>query len=382
SVHAFATDPTKGLFILVILTVAIAGSLALFAWRAPSMRSEGVFQPVSREGALVYNNLLLTVAAGVVFVGTMAPLVREYIDGAKISVGAPFFDMVFTPFMVLLFLGLPIGALMSWKRADFARVTRRLWWAAGASLALGGIVWGFQTGSALLAPVGLAVAAWMVMGVAVELIERAGWPRTGALAGLGRLARLPRSDWGKWIAHAGLAVMAAGIAAITAWEQERITLMSPGEEIEISGFTLAFDGVEDLPFGAPFAVAGCGVGQDAWLKGEEGRNFSTLLGRFTLSRGGAVVDTLCPEKRSYPVTRQPTTEAAIDSTLWRDVYVVLGDRQRDGDAYTVRAYVKPLAVWIWLGALIMSIGGLVSLTDQRYRVGAVKRRAAAGAVPA
>ncbi|MEM9784635.1 MAG: heme lyase CcmF/NrfE family subunit, partial [Pseudomonadota bacterium] len=384
SVHAFATSPTKGLFILLIMMIAVVGSLTLFAWRAPAMRSEGVFQPVSREGALIYNNLLLAVSTGVVFVGTMAPLVREYIDGAKISVGAPFFDLVFTPFMVVLFLALPLGAMMSWKRADLGRVMSKLWWAGAASLALGGIIWGLQSGDALLAPVGLALAAWMVLGVVVELVERAGLPRAGLQGAATRLLRLPRAEWGKWIAHAGLAVMVAGIAAITAWEDERIQLARPGDVIEVGGFELRFDGVEELGFGAPFAVAGCGVGQDAWLKGDEGRNFDTQLGRFTLLRDGRLVDTMCAEKRAYPVAQTPTTEAAIDSTLLRDVYVVLGDRQRGGDgAWAVRAYVKPLAVWIWFGALIMGIGGIVSLTDQRYRVGAVKRvRAVGGNVPA
>ncbi|MEM6676476.1 MAG: heme lyase CcmF/NrfE family subunit [Pseudomonadota bacterium] len=380
SVHAFATDPTRGVFILGILAIAVLGSLALFAWRAPSMRSEGVFQPVSREGALVYNNVVLAASAGMVFVGTLAPLFREYIDGTKISVGAPFFDLVFTPFMVILFLALPLGALMSWKRADFGKVVSRLWWAGAAALAIGGIVWGLQTGTALLAPVGLALAAWMVLGVVVELGERAGLPKADPLTALRRLARLPRAEWGKWLAHAGLAVTTAGIAAITAWEQERIVLAEPGEIIEVGSYGLRFDGVDEIPLGAPFLVAGCEVGQDAWLKGDEGRNFSTAMGRFTLLSDGEPVSTLCAEKRFYPVARTPTTEAAIDSNLWRDVYVVLGDKQVEGTAWTVRAYEKPLAIWIWWGAVIMSIGGLVSLTDGRYRVGAIsKRRQAAPA---
>ncbi|MEO1530542.1 MAG: heme lyase CcmF/NrfE family subunit [Pseudomonadota bacterium] len=382
SVHAFATDPTRGVFILGILAVAILGSLALFAWRAPGMRSEGVFRPVSREGALVANNLLLAVATGVVFVGTLAPLFREYIDGAKISVGPPFFDMAFTPFMVMLFLVLPLGALMSWKRADMGRVLSRLWWAAGAALAVGGIAWGLQSGAALLAPVGLALAAWMALGVIVELGERAGLPKASAGQAMQRLWRLPRAEWGKWLAHAGLAITVAGIAAITAWEEERILLMEPGEAIEIGGYNLRFDGVDQLPVGAPFEVATCEIGQDAWLKGGEGRNFSTAIGRFTLLDDDRPVGALCAEKRFYPVARTPTTEAAIDSTLLRDIYIVLGDKQAVGDAWTVRAYAKPLAVWIWLGCVVMSIGGVVSLTDRRYRVGAVTKRARAEAAPA
>ncbi|MBK0398966.1 heme lyase CcmF/NrfE family subunit [Limibaculum sp. M0105] len=382
SVHAFATDPDRGVFILAILAVATVGSLTLFAWRAPSMKADGMFRPFSREGALIYNNLMLAVAAAVVFAGTLAPLVREFVDGAKISVGAPFFDLAFTPFMVMLFVALPLGSIMAWKRADFGRVVSRLWWAAALSLALGGIIWGLQSGDALLAPVGLALGAWMVLGSIVELIDRAGWPRTG-LGGFRRLSRLPRAEWGKWIAHSGLAVTVCGIAAITAWEQEDIRLARPGDVIDIGGYEIVFEGVTALPLGAPFEVANCGAGQESVLKGGEGRNFTTDLGRFSLRRGGREVAQLCAEKRFYPVQRMPTTEAAIDSNLLRDVYVVLGDKQTEGDAWAVRAYVKPLAVWIWLGALIMGVGGMVSLSDRRYRVGAAaKARPAAPALPA
>ena len=379
SVHAFANDPERGVFILVILGVAIVGPLTLFAWRASAMRSEGVFQPVSREGALILNNLLLVVACAVVFTGTLAPLVREFVDGAKISVGAPFFDLTFTPFMVLLFLALPLGALMPWKRADAAKVMARLWWAAAGALALGGIVWGLQTGTALLAPVGLALAAWLILGVVVDLAERAGFGRVPLRAALGRLAGLPRADWGKALAHAGLGLSVMGIAAVTAWEVEDIRLARPGDVIPLGQYEVHFDGVERLPLGADFAAIACGRSVDSVLKGGEARNFETVFGRFRLLRDGRVVAHLCPEKRVYPVQSMPTTEAAIDTGLARDVYLVLGDQNAEG-AWAVRSYLKPLAVWIWLGALVMGLGGLVSLTDRRFRIGAAARRAAA--VPA
>ena len=388
SVHAFASDPERGAFILGIIFVAIVGSLTLFAWRAPAMQSEGMFRPVSRESALIYNNLMLAVAAGVVFTGTLMPVVydvlREYVlDTPKISVGAPFFDLAFTPFMVMLFLALPLGSIMAWKRADFGRVVGRLWWAAALALALGGVIWGLQSGDALLAPVGIALAAWMLLGSAVDLIERAGWPRAGLQGGLRRLASLPRAEWGKWLAHSGLALSVMGIAAVTAWETEDIRLAKPGDRIPLGGYELLFEGVETLPLGAPFGVPGCGPGQETVLKGEEGRNFTTELGRFRLLSGGEEIGILCAEKRLYPVQRMPTTEAAIDTTFLRDVYVVLGDRQTEGGAWVVRSYVKPLASWIWLGAIIMGLGGIVSLTDRRYRVGAATRRLArAPAIPA
>jgi cytochrome c-type biogenesis protein CcmF len=378
-VHAFANDPERGVFILAILALATIGPLTLFAWRASAMRSEGVFQPVSREGALILNNLLLVCACAVVFTGTLAPLVREFVDGAKISVGAPFFDLTFTPFMVLLFLALPIGALMPWKRADAAAVMARLWWAAAGALAIGGIAWGVQTGAALLAPVGMALAAWLILGVLVDLAERAGVGRVPARAALARLAGLPRADWGKALAHAGLGLSVMGIAAVSAWEVEDIRLARPGDVIPLGPYEVRFEAVERLPIGADFAAVACGTTAETVLKGAEPRNFETVFGRFRLLRDGELVSHLCPEKRVYPVQRMPTTEAAIDSGLGRDVYLVLGDQNADG-AWAVRSYLKPLVNWIWLGAAVMGLGGLVSLTDRRFRVGATARRAAA--VPA
>jgi cytochrome c-type biogenesis protein CcmF len=354
SVHAFANDPARGVFILAILGVAILGSLTLFAWRAPLMRAEGLFRPVSREGGLILNNLLLASAAAVVFTGTVAPLVREFMDGAKISVGAPFFDLAFTPFMVLLMVALPVGALLPWKRGDLGRVMARLWWAAAAALSLGGVVWGLQSGTGLLAPVGLALAAWLILGVLVELFERAGLPGAAPGAALARLARLPRADWGKLIAHAGLGLSVMGIAAVSAWEVEDIRLAKPGDAIPLGGYEIRFEGVSE----------------------GQGPNYAYQRGLFTVWRDGAQVTTLAPEKRIYPVQGMPTTEAAIDSGLTRDLYLVLGDKQARGEAWAVRSYLKPLANWIWLGALVMALGGVVSLTDRRYRVGAAARRPA------
>ena len=364
SVHAFATDPTRGVFILAILLIAIVGSLLLFAIRAPAMRSEGVFQPVSREGGLVLNNLLLSVACAVVFCGTLAPVVYDLMrevwpETPKISVGAPYFDLTFTPFMVALLLALPFGALMSWKRADAGKVAARLWLAGAAALLTAAVVWSVQEGRAALAPAGIALAAWVCVGVLVELWERAGAGKLGLSGGLRRLAGLPRADWGKWIAHAGLGLTAMGIAAVSAWEVEDIRLANPGDVIELGPYDIEFVGIEQ----------------------GQGPNYSFERGVFTVARDGDPVTVLNPEKRFYPVQRMPTTEAAIDMGLSRDLYLVLGDQQSGTEAWAVRSYLKPLANWIWIGSLIMALGGVVSLTDRRFRVGAAARRRPA-AVPA
>ena len=223
---------------------------------------------------------------------------------------------------------------------------------------------------------GFALAAWVILGVLAELGERAGIGRVTPGQSLRRLVRLPRAEWGKSIAHAGVGITAAGVAAVSAWEIEDIRLAEPGDVIPLGRYELAFEDVGEIPLGAPFAVPGCGRGYEIALKADEARNFSSEVGRFRLTRDGSEVGVLCPEKRLYPVQRQPTTEAAIDASLLRDVYVVLGEPQERGVAWAVRSYVKPLVSWIWLGALLMALGGMVSLTDRRYRVGAAARRRA------
>ncbi|MFQ5622045.1 MAG: heme lyase CcmF/NrfE family subunit [Paracoccaceae bacterium] len=360
SVHAFANDPARGIFILVILAASIGGALTLFSMRAAQLRSGAVFATVSRESGLILNNLLLLVAAVVVFVGTVWPLVAEFATGAKISVGAPFFDLTFTPFFVVLAMLVPLGAVLPWKRARLDRAMRPLWGALALSVALGALVWSLQTGGGMLAPIGVALALWLVLGSLADIAGRARLGRAPLAESLRRASNLPRADWGKTVAHAGLGLTIFGIATITAWQAEDIRTAQPGESIEIAGYTLRFDKVERI----------------------RGPNFIADKGTFTLTSGRGAGATLRPEKRVYEVQRMPTTEAAIDYGLTRDVYVVLGDRQDDG-AWAVRTYVKPFSNWIWLGAIVMAIGGVLSLTDRRYRVGAVRRRRApAAGVPA
>ncbi|MFP4237753.1 heme lyase CcmF/NrfE family subunit [Rhodosalinus sp.] len=360
SVHAFATDPERGVFILLILAVFMGGALTLFAARASIMEARGVFGMASRESALVANNVLLAVSCMVVFVGTMWPMVAEMFFDRKLSVGPPFFDAAFTPFMVVLGAILPVGAIMPWKRARIGRAMRTLTPALILALSVGGLTWAMQTGNSLLGPVGLFLGAWLVSGAATDL-----WQRAGGTAG--RLTRLPRADWGRAVAHSGFGVTILAIAGLLAWEQEDIRVVQEGESWEMAGFTLTLEEVRDLPFDP-----------------SEGRNYYSTMGFVSVARDGREIATLTPEKRNYPVARMPTTEAGIDYRVLRDVYVVLGDRQDDG-GWAVRTYLKPLANWIWAGSALMALGGALSLSDRRYRVaaGARKTRAApAAGVPA
>ena len=346
SVHAFANDPERGVFILIILGVFFGGALFLFALRANSMDSKGVFAMVSRESALIANNLLLAISCFVVFVGTVWPLVAELLMDRKLSVGPPFFNIAFTPFIVALAVILPIGSTLPWKRAKGANLSR-LWPVGIFCLACVGLTWTMQTGRSLIGPVGLGLGVWLVMGVLIELYQRTGrdvgkWKR---------LKRLPLADWGKATAHAGLGITIFGVAGITAWQVEDIRVMEIGDSAIISGFTVTLDNVEEL----------------------RGPNYLTTMADIKLSRNGSFLANLHPERRYYPVAEMPTTEAGIDSGLWRDVYVVVGDAQPEG-GYAVRTFIKPLANWIWTGAIIMALGGLLSLFDRRYRVGSVAMR--------
>ncbi|MEL7080560.1 MAG: heme lyase CcmF/NrfE family subunit, partial [Pseudomonadota bacterium] len=353
SVHAFANDPERGVFILMILAFFMGGALTLFAARAGAMESRGVFGFVSRESALVANNVLLAVSCFVVFVGTMWPLVAEMFFDRKLSVGPPFFDMAFTPFMVLLGLILPVGAMMPWKRASVARAFRPLRYVFVLALAIGGLVWAMQTGRSLVGPVGMFLGAWLVMGAAIDL-----WTRTGR-SGAARLLRLPRADWGKAIAHSGLGVTMLGVAGLTAWQQEDIRVAQIGEPFDVGSYTLTLEDVQRV----------------------EGPNYLSTMGFITLQQNGREIARLRPEKRIYPVAQMPTTEAAIDYDLARDVYVVIGDPQ-DAGGWAVRTYIKPLTNWIWIGSGLMALGGLFSLSDRRFRVAAGARKPNASPVPA
>jgi cytochrome c-type biogenesis protein CcmF len=355
SVHAFANDPERGVFILMIMGFFMGGALILFAFRAGVMEARGIFGIASRESALVANNLLLAVACFVVFVGTMWPLVAEMLFDRKLSVGPPFFNMAFTPFMVLLGLIMPVGAMMPWKRASLTKAMRPLRYVFVLALACAGLAWAMQSGRSLIGPMGAFLGAWLVMGAMVDLGSR-----TGQRFNAGRLFRLPRADWGKSVAHAGLGVTMLGVAGLTSWQSEDIRVAQIGEAYEVGGYSITLDGVEEF----------------------EGPNFLSTMGLITLAKDGREIAQMRPEKRIYPVAQMPTTEAAIDYNLARDVYIVIGDAQVNG-GWAIRTYIKPLTNWIWIGCALMAFGGFLSLSDRRFRVAVGARKTQdAAAVPA
>lgn len=356
SVHAFANDPERGVYLLLITGIFMGGALTLYAARATEMQAKGVFSTVSRESALVLNNVLLAVATFVVFIGTVWPLVAEMLFDRKVSVGPPFFDAAFTPFMLALAVVLPIGTLMPWKRAKLGRVMRPLWVAILLAFALGAVIWVIQSERSLMAPIGALLGGWLILGAAIDL-----WSKTGAdlSAKLRRAVHLPRSDWGRVVAHSGLGITFIGIAFMLAWETEDIRVASEGDTFEVAGYDITLVEVRDV----------------------EGPNYFSTMAVLSVAKDGREEAVLTPEKRVYPVAGMPTTEAAIDNGVFRDIYLVIGDRQLDG-SWAVRSYVKPFANWIWAGAIIMSLGGLLSLTDRRFRVAAGARKRPTAGVPA
>jgi cytochrome c-type biogenesis protein CcmF len=360
SVHAFAVDPQRGIFILTIMVVFIGGALTLFASRAPVLKQGGLFAPLSREGSLVLNNILLTTATATVLVGTLYPLALESVTGSRISVGPPYFNMTFAPLMVPLLLALPFGPSLAWKRGDLTAALQRLLLAVALSLIVVVGTFTLYVRGPWLAPFGIGLGLWVIAGTVSDLafrvkLGRAPLPEVGR-----RLVNLPRAAWGGTLAHAGVGIMVIGIVATTAWQEEKILTVRFGERVAFAGFDMTLRGV------AP----------------HQGPNWSERIGLISVSHGGNVIAELSPSKRIYDAPQQATTEAAIHAAWLGDLYVVLGDETADG-AWVVRLYFNPLVRLIWLGALVMGLGGLFSLSDRRLRVGAPRRaRTAPNPVPA
>jgi cytochrome c-type biogenesis protein CcmF len=352
SVHAFAVDPRRGVFILAILVVLIGGALALYAWRAPRLKQGQLFAPLSREGALVLNNVLLTVACATIFVGTLYPLALESLTGEKISVGPPYFNATFGPLMVPLLLAVPLGPTLAWKRGDLLGGLQRLYAAAGVALVSLVAVLAVQGRGPWLAPFGIALGAWVVAGAVTEWAARIKLLAVPGGDSLRRAMGLPRSAYGTLLAHVGLGIAMIGIVSTTAWQSETVLALKPGESGEVAGYTFVFHGVSVAP----------------------GPNYTEQIGRVTATRGGTPVARLTPSKRAFDSPRQTTTEAGIHAAWGGDLYIVLGDALPDG-AFVVRAYFHPLVRLIWIGAVMMALGGALSLLDRRLRVGAPRRSA-------
>jgi len=347
SVHTFANDPRRGVFILAILMLFIGGGLALFAWRAPLLKQGGLFAPISREGALVFNNLFLTTCCLTVLTGTLYPLALEALTGTKISVGAPFFNLTFGPLFVALMFAMPFGPLLAWKRGDLPGVAQRLMAAFAVGLVVIAAAFAVEGGNSALAPFGVGLAFYVMAGAAVDLAERTGLFRMPLAVVRSRAAGLPRSAWGTAIAHFGIALAMLGIISAGTWGTERIVEMKKGETVSLSGYDLTFDGLVQHP----------------------GPNYSALTANFTVREGGVAIGTMRPEKRNFASRQSSKNEAALMMRGPSQLYLSLGDTNADGSV-AIRLYYKPLVLLIWIGALVMFCGGALSLTDRRLRVGA------------
>jgi cytochrome c-type biogenesis protein CcmF len=348
SVHTFAEDPRRGAFILAILVLFVGGGLTLFAWRAPMLKQGGLFAPVSREGALVFNNLFLTTACLTVFVGTLYPLALEAVTGEKISVGAPFFNLTFAPLFIPLLFAMPFGPMLAWKRGDVLGVSQRLMAAFGLALVAIMVTFVVMGLSSPLAPFGIGLALFVVVGVLVDLAERTSLFRSPLATVRMRAAGLPRSTWGTAVAHFGIAVTLLGIVCQT-WASERIVALKPTQVVSLADYDLTFDGIVQ----------------------HSGSNFRELAAKFTVRSGGVSIGTMEPSKRSFASRSMTTTEAALMTRGVSQLYLSLGDTNDDG-SIAIRLYYKPMVLLIWLGALVMMFGGALSLSDRRLRVGAPK----------
>lgn len=352
SVHAFATDPSRGVFILALLIVAIGGSLTLFAIRAPALKGGGLFSPISREAALVLNNWLLATACATVLLGTLYPLFMDALSGGedKVTVGPPYYNATFVPLMIPLLIAMSIGPLLAWKRGDLPGVLQRLKFAAIMSALIGLATLYLSWGGPVLAAFGIALGAWLILGPVTDAVERTKLFRAPLAQSWARARGLPRASWGAMMAHAGMGVLVLGITGSTAWTEEKITVMRQGETVTVGGYDYRFEGAEQVA----------------------GPNYSAIRGHFSASRDGREIATLAPEARSYPTPPMDTTEAAIHPRLSGDLFAVIGERQADG-GWAARLYFRPFLSWIWVGCILMTLGGVISLTDRRHRVGAPRR---------
>jgi cytochrome c-type biogenesis protein CcmF len=349
SVHAFANDPTRGVFILLILCIFIGGGLSIYAWRASALKQGGLFAPISREGALVLNNLFLTTACATVLIGTLYPLALEVLTGDKISVGAPFFNLTFAPLFVPLMVAVPFGPMLAWKRGDLVGAAQRLLAAGVAALVALALVWAWTIGGSTLAPLAIGLGVFVIAGALSDLAERTGMFRMPLATTVRRARGLPRSTWGSAFAHAGVGVALIGIVCETTWNSEYIATMKPDDVARVAGYQLTLDGMSE----------------------RQGPNFREMVAQFTVRLDGERLAVMTPSKRNFTTRGSSTTEAALLTRGFSQLYISLGERDSNG-AIAVRIYHKPLVLLIWFGPVLMAFGGLLSLSDRRLRVGAPK----------
>jgi cytochrome c-type biogenesis protein CcmF len=357
SVHSFAQDPARGAFILALILIATGGALTLFAIRSPLLKQGGAFAPVSRESGLTLNNLLLTTAAATVFLGTFYPLVVDTLGNDKISVGPPYYNRTFVPIMAPLLIVMAIGPVLKWKRDGFRAALGRLRLAALAGLLVAATVLTLSFGHAWLAAFFMAIAGWLVVGSLAVLIHRIRLGSAPLATSLGLARTTPLAVYGLVLAHAGMGVAVAGITGMSSWATERIEMLRPGQSLHLSGYEVRLRSVGPVP----------------------GPNYEAERGTFEIARKGRPFTQLYSERRFYPVRQQQTTAAGIRTNLVSNLYVTLGDPDGKG-AWAVRFYYHPFMPLVWIGALIMALGGFVSLADRRLRVGAPQRSVPALAV--
>ena len=357
SVHAFAVDPERGLYILGLLGMSIGGSFALYAWRAPTMEGGGLFKPISREGGLLVNNLILATATGTVLFGTLYPLFYEAISGGeKLSVGPPFFNAAFIPMMLPLMFVMGLGPFLSWKRANLAASGQRLKYVVIVSIGATLVVWYLVKGGPVLGYLTILLAFWLLFATLREWAMRIRLFDVSLTDAMRRARGLPRAAHGMTMAHAGLAVAIFGFVGSSVWKSEEILFVQPGAQVSIAGFDVTFTGAEKL----------------------RGPNYIADQGTLEVYRNGKWLTTLKPERRFYPVAQSTTTESSIRSTLAGDLYASLAEPASEQagaqGAWTLRILYEPLVNLIWIGSTLLVLGGTLSLTDRRLRVGAPKRR--------
>lgn len=354
SVHSFALDPARGVFVLGLIALTSGGALALYAYRAPGLKAGTPFAAVSRESSLVLNNVLLVSAAATVFIGTFYPLVVEATSSDKISVGPPFYNLTFVPMMLPLLIVMAVGPMLKWKRDTILEGLAKLMRPAVVAVAGVAAILIATFGAHALAAFGFGLALWVIAGSFAIIIQRVRFWQVPFATSL-HLARItPRSVYGLVLAHAGIGIAVAGITAMSAWKQEELRSLPVGGQLDVGGYHVTLKSVD------PAA----------------GPNYQAERAFFDISTNGRFVTTLFAERRFYPVRRSQTTEAGIYTNLLSNVYLAIGER--NGNEWTVRAYYHPLAPWIWFGPMVMALGGFVSLSDRRFRVGAPRRARAAG----